>query len=105
MLLNVFRPKLNSRVNYPVKRALISITEENDYIVSDPVLEYCFSWITNYICQVAIQHLIKSWKHHRTPLENMRLSQQNARLNEVFVPSISEAVKMYKEMGGNLSRN
>ena len=38
-------------------------------------------------------------------IENMRLSQQNARLNEDFVPSISEAVKMYEELGGNLSRN
>ena len=35
----------------------------------------------------------------------MRLSQQNARLNEVFVPSTSEVVKMYEELGGNLSRN
>ena len=35
------------------------------------------------------------------PIENMRLPQQNALLNEVFVPSTSEVVKM----GGNLSRN
>ena len=38
-------------------------------------------------------------------IENMRLSQQNTRLNEVFVPSTSEAVEMYEELGGNLSRN
>ena len=80
--------------------------------MSDLVLKYCVSWITNYICQVAIQHLIKSWNHHRTsgpmgciPIENMRPSQQNARLNEMFVPSTSEAVKMCEELGGNLSRN
>ena len=54
-----FWPDFNSRVNYPVKRALISIIEENDYSMSDPVLKYCVSWITNYICQVATQHLIK----------------------------------------------
>ena len=39
------------------------------------------------------------------PIENMRLSQQNALLNKVFVPSTSEAVKMYKKLGSNLSRN
>ena len=39
------------------------------------------------------------------PLKNMRLSPQNARLNEVFVSSTSEAVKIYEELGGNLSRN
>ena len=38
-------------------------------------------------------------------VENIRLSQQNARLNEAFVPSTSEAVRMYEELGGNLSRN
>ena len=38
------------------------------------------------------------------PIENMRLSQQNARLNKVFVPSTFEAVKMYEELVGNLSR-
>ena len=39
------------------------------------------------------------------PIENMGLSQQNALLNKVFVPWTSEAVKMYKKLGGNLSRN
>ena len=39
------------------------------------------------------------------PVENMRLSQENARLNEVFVPSTSKAMKMYEELGGKLSRN
>ena len=39
------------------------------------------------------------------PVENMKLSQQNARLNKVFVPSTSDAVKMYEQLGGNLSRN
>ena len=105
-------PELNSRVNCPFNRALISIVEENDYNMSDPVLQYCVSWITNYICQDATQHLIKLWNHHRVPgpmgcipVENMRLSQQNTRLNEVFVSSTSDAVRMYEELGGNLSRN
>ena len=35
----------------------------------------------------------------------MRLSQQNARLNKMFVPSPFEAVKLHEELGGNLSRN
>ena len=39
------------------------------------------------------------------PIKNMRLSQQNARLNKAFVPSTLEGVKMYEELGGNLSRN
>ena len=80
--------------------------------MSDPVLKYCVSWITNYICQDATQHLIKSRNHHRIPgpmgcipIENMGLSEQNSCLNEVFIPSTSEAVKSYEELGGYLSKN
>ena len=39
------------------------------------------------------------------PIENMRLCQQNAHLNKASVPATSEAVKMYEELGGDLSRN
>ena len=60
---------------------MISIIEKNDYSMSDPVLKYCTSRITDYICQDATQHLIKPWNHHRVPglmgcipIENMRLS-------------------------------
>ena len=38
-------------------------------------------------------------------IEYMKLPQQNARLNKVFVQSTFEPVKMYKELGGNLPRN
>ena len=75
--------------------------------MSDPILRYCVSWITNYICWDAKQHLIKPWNHHKIPGPmgcipgaNMRLFQQNARLNDVFIPSTSEAVRMYEELGG-----
>ena len=62
-----FWPELDSRINYTVKKALSRITEENDFNMSDPVLKYCISWITNYICLVTTQHLIKLWNHHRIP--------------------------------------
>ena len=39
------------------------------------------------------------------PIKDMRLSQQNARFNKMFLPSTFEAVKMYEELGGNLSTN
>ena len=37
--------------------------------------------------------------------KKIRLSQQNACLNKVFVSSTFQAAKMYEELGGNLSRN
>ena len=78
-----FWPELNSRVNYLVKRTLISII-------------YWREWL-----QYA--RFLVQWGF--IPIKNMRLSQQNALLNKVFVPSTFEAFKMYEELGGNLSRN
>ena len=40
-----FWPELNSRVNYPVKRALNRITEVYDYDLTDPIIKFCFSLV------------------------------------------------------------
>ena len=37
-----FRPELNSRVNYPIMRAMIDITVQCEYDMSDPVLKYVY---------------------------------------------------------------
>ena len=36
------RPELNSRVNYPIMRAMIDITVQCEYDMSDPVLKYVY---------------------------------------------------------------
>ena len=65
-----FWPEMNSRVNYPIKRAMIRICEEKDLDTSEPVLKYCFSWISIYVATAAAEHLIKSWNFHRVPGPN-----------------------------------
>jgi len=104
-------PELNSRVNYPIKRAMINVTE-NHVDLSDPIVKYCVSWITNYVCQDSAKHLIDSWNFHRVPgpngcvpVENMRETKRNAIITEPLLPSTPEAVKMYEDMGGSLTRN
>jgi len=74
-----FWPELNSRVNYPIKRAFISIRETFDYDLSDPVMKFSVSWVTRYVAADAADHLINSWNFHRVPgpsgcipIENMQ---------------------------------
>ena len=74
-----FWPDMNSRVNYPIRRAFVQILEINNYDLSDPVLKYCFYWLSIYIVEDAEQHLIDSWNYRRVPgrngcipIENMR---------------------------------
>ena len=107
-----FWPEMNSRVNYPIKRAFVQIQEINDYDLSDPVLKYCFSWLSIYIVEDAAQHLIDSWNYHRVPgrngcipIENMRITKRTAQLEPPLIPSTPEAVRMYEECGGNLTRS
>ena len=107
-----FWPEMNSRVNYPIKRAMIYISEENQYDMSDPVIKYCFSFITSYIASDAAQHLVTSWNHHRVPgasgcvpINNMNATKRTVKMFEPLVPTTSEAVRMYEESGGQLSRN
>lgn len=78
----------------------------------DPVVKYCFSWITNYIANDAAQHMIISWNHHRVPgtngcvpIDNMTATKRTVDLSEPLVPTTPEAVRMYEELGGSLSRN
>ena len=44
-----FWAEVNSRVNYPIKRAMIDITKQCEYDMSDPVLKYCISWVINFV--------------------------------------------------------
>lgn len=74
-----FWPELNSRVNYPIKRAFNSIRGNFDYDLANPTMKFTFSWVARYIAADAADHLIKSRNFHRVegrngciPIENMR---------------------------------
>ena len=62
-----FWPELNSRVNYPAKRAFISISETFDLDLSNPFIKFCFSWVAMDVTVDAAEHLVDSWNHHRVP--------------------------------------
>ena len=108
-----FWPELNSRVNYPAKRAFIAICEVFDYdLEAEPIMKFCFSWVAMYVTVDAADHLISSWNHHRVPgpegcipIENMRETKKTVDLPELLIPSVPEAVRMYESFGGNLTRN
>ena len=107
-----FWPELNSRVNYPIKRALIQISEDNDHNMADPIIKYCYSWISIYIASDAAQHLIRSWNFHRVPgsngcvpVQNMIDTKRTVVLDQILIPTAPEAVRMYEENGGRLTRN
>ena len=73
---------------------------------------FCVSWVTMYVANAAAEHLIHSWNHHRihgaegcVPVTNMEQTSCAVKLPDELIPSVSEAVRMYEEMGGNLTRD
>ena len=107
-----FWPELNSRVNYPIKRAMLQISDAEEYDMTDPVVKYCFSWLTIFVAKDATQHLLQSWNHHRVPgpggcvpIQNMIETKRTVNLIEPLIPTTPEAVRMYEELGGRLTRD
>ena len=105
-------PEVNQRVNYPIKRVLVSIQAKEEFDFGDAVTKFCVSWLTMYTCQDPLQQLVDSWNFHRipgqngcVPLENMLRSNRALKIPEELVPTTEEVVRMYEERGGNLTRD
>ena len=77
-----------------------------------PVTMFCVSRVTMYIAHDASEHLIHSWNHHKipgpegcVPATNMVQTSCAVHLRAELIPTVSEAVRMYEERGGNLTRD
>ena len=110
-----FWPEVNSRINYPIKRArnaLRNTIQDDDlFNLADPVFKYCVSWVMLYVTKDAVDHFITSWNHHRVPgprgcipIENMKATKRTAVIADFLIPSTLEAVLMYEQNGGRLNR-
>ena len=100
-------PEVSKRINFPIKRQLVAIQNEGNIDFTDPVTMFCVSWATMYVANGAAEHLIHSWNHHRIheAVTNMEQTSCAVKLPDELIPSVSEAVRIYEEMGGNLTRD
>ena len=110
-----FWPEVDSRINYPIKRAMNALrnTLQDDdlFNLADPVFKYCVSWVMLYVTKDAVDHFITSWNHHRVPghsgcipIEHMKATKRTAVIADFLIPSTPEAVLMYEQNGGCLNR-
>ena len=59
--------EVNSRVNYPLKTALVWMQQNNIIDLDDPVTKFCVSLMTGILSQIGIQLHVRSWNNHRIP--------------------------------------
>ena len=90
-----FWAKVNSRINYPIKRAMNAlwntIQDDDLFNLADPVFKYCVSWVMLYVTKDAVDHFITSWNHHRVPgpsgcipIEKMKATKRTAVIADFF---------------------
>ena len=53
------------RVNFTIKRALISMQQRSIIDMDCPTTKYCVSFITAKLCQIGVQNQIQAWNNHK----------------------------------------
>jgi len=103
-------PEINSRINYPIKRVLVSMEEQEEIDMNDDLTKFCVSWVTINVLTPAIQKFVSSWNSHRIPGGNggvpnvlARVSNETTPLQSASVPSVDYAVTLHENAGGTLS--
>ncbi|KAK2836228.1 hypothetical protein Q7C36_014097 [Tachysurus vachellii] len=60
-------PEVNSRVNYPLKTALLQLVDQEEIYLNISLVRYCVSNLTGQLCQIGLTGLVESWNAHRIP--------------------------------------
>lgn len=59
--------EVNSRVYYPIKRALVYMQQNSLIDMDCPTTKYCVSLMSAKMCQVGKQQHVRAWNNHRIP--------------------------------------
>lgn len=57
--------EVNSRINYPIKAALIEMEENQDINLDNDHTKYCVSWFTVHVANVGTTMFVNAWNEHR----------------------------------------
>ena len=59
--------EMNARVNYPVKKILNALVNEENIDMDDEATKFCVSWFTSRVCHVGSRQVIDAWNSHSIP--------------------------------------
>lgn len=103
--------EVNSRVNYPVKRVLVQMEEDEVIDMTDGITKFSVSWVTIRVVASPINQFVRSWNAHRIPgrsggIPNVlaRSTCRTTTLTSAQVPSVTAAVNLHEGSGGRLTR-
>ncbi|KAL2081070.1 hypothetical protein ACEWY4_022923 [Coilia grayii] len=102
-------PEVNSRVNYPLKEALIQLTDQELLDMDCNISRYCVSNLTRHLSEIGMRRVIDAWNAHRIPGKGIpnQLAKDGSlkKVPEGLLPHAAEAADLYqKEVGHSLTR-
>ena len=59
--------EVNTRVNYPIKSALVEMVDCGDISVDDDICKACVSWFSMKVASVGIASFVNAWNSHTIP--------------------------------------
>jgi hypothetical protein len=103
-------PELNQRINYPIKRVLISMENNEEINMGDDVTRFCVSWVTMWVLKDAIQQFVLAWNCHRIPGPNggvpsvLANNSATSSVPPTSIPSTAQMISIHERDGSHLSR-
>ncbi len=59
--------EVNNHLNYPLKKALISMCDNDIIDMDDAITRHCTSQLCISLCTIGIERIIAAWTAHRIP--------------------------------------
>jgi len=56
---------VNTRVNYPIKTALIEMEVNHEINLENDHIKFCVSWFTVHVANVGTTTFVSAWNEHR----------------------------------------